>query len=117
MRVRRGGQAMYVDRRIVELLDAAWAHGIATRSSLIHAATSVAHVTFETADAAARFLDLVTTPDDAALPDTWTVTAKVRDESVDGGRTPRHITITVGFPAGSLPHVTRTARTKTPPTT
>jgi hypothetical protein len=117
IRVRRDGQALYLDRRIVDLLNAAWAHGIATRSSLIPAASSVAHVTFETTDDAARFLDLVTAPDDPALPETWTVTAKVKNESGGGERTARHLRITVGIPAASLPHVTRTARAKTPPTT
>jgi hypothetical protein len=115
VRVRRDGQAVYLDRRIAGLLAAAWAHGIATRSSLIHAASSVAHVSFETTSDAARFLDLVTTSDDPALPDAWTVTAKVRSGSGDGDAATCHVHITVGIPVESLAQVTAVARAKTNP--
>lgn len=115
VRVRREGQALYLDRRIADLLVAAWAHGITTRSSLVHAATSVARVTFETTGDAARFLDLVTAPDDPSLPDTWTVTAKVKRGTRDGNAA-RHVQITVSIPVELLPHVIAVARAKTNPT-
>lgn len=58
----------------------------------------------------------MTAPGDPDLPDTWTVTAKVRNEHGGRGGTARHVRVTVGIPTGSLPHVTAIARAKTTPT-